>query len=88
LMLMFRISITREQDICTTIRCPKMRLMVIKSKIAILCIPILWSISTCASPFDENAQNFISTNCLSSDVVSIAFIYFLNSAHPSLKYHI
>jgi hypothetical protein len=27
-------------------------------------------------------------NCLSSDIVSIAFTYFLNSANPSLKYHI
>jgi hypothetical protein len=27
-------------------------------------------------------------NCLSSDVIFIAFIYFFNSAHPSLKYGI
>jgi hypothetical protein len=31
---------------------------------------------------------FIYKNCLSSDVVSISFTYFLNSAHPSLKYGI
>jgi hypothetical protein len=28
----------------------------------------------------------IDENCLSSDVVSIAFAYFLNPPHPSLKY--
>jgi hypothetical protein len=33
-------------------------------------------------------RTFISKNYLSSHVVSIAFIYFLNSAHPSLKYDI
>jgi hypothetical protein len=30
----------------------------------------------------------IDGNCLSSDAASIAFTYFLNSAHPSLKYGI
>jgi hypothetical protein len=30
----------------------------------------------------------INGNCLSSDVVSIALAYFLNSPHPSLKYAI
>jgi hypothetical protein len=33
-------------------------------------------------------RTFICKNCLSSDVVSIAFTYFLNSAHSSLKYGI
>jgi hypothetical protein len=33
-------------------------------------------------------RTFIDETCLSSDVSSIAFAYFLNSAHPSLKYAI
>jgi hypothetical protein len=31
-------------------------------------------------------RTFIDETCLSSDVASIAFAYFLNSAHRSLKY--
>jgi hypothetical protein len=33
-------------------------------------------------------RTFIDKSCLSSEVASIAFAYFLNSAHPSLKYAI
>jgi hypothetical protein len=33
-------------------------------------------------------KTFIYKTCLSSDVASIAFAYFLNSLHPSLKYAI
>jgi hypothetical protein len=33
-------------------------------------------------------RTFIDKTCLSSDVVSIIFTCFLNSAHPSLKYGI
>jgi hypothetical protein len=33
-------------------------------------------------------RTFIDETCLSSDVASIAFAYFLNSAHRSLKYAI
>jgi hypothetical protein len=33
-------------------------------------------------------RTFIDKTCLSSDVAFIAFAYFLNSAHPSLKYAI
>jgi hypothetical protein len=33
-------------------------------------------------------RTFIGKTCLSSDVVSVAFTGFLNSAHPSLKYGI
>jgi hypothetical protein len=33
-------------------------------------------------------RTFRDETCLSSDVASIAFAYFLNSAHPSLKYAI
>jgi hypothetical protein len=37
------------------------------------------------APSDENAQN-LYINYLSSDLLSITSTYFLNSAHPSLKY--
>jgi hypothetical protein len=33
-------------------------------------------------------KTFISKTCLASDIVSMTFTYFLNSAHPSLKYDI
>jgi hypothetical protein len=33
-------------------------------------------------------RTFMDETCLSSDVASIAFAYFLNSLHPSLKYAI
>jgi hypothetical protein len=33
-------------------------------------------------------RTFTDETCLSSNVASIAFTYFLNSAHPSLKYGI
>jgi hypothetical protein len=33
-------------------------------------------------------KSILYKNCLSSDVVSIALTYFLNSPHPSLKYAI
>jgi hypothetical protein len=33
-------------------------------------------------------RTFINKTCLSSDGASISFAYFLNSAHPSLKYAI
>jgi hypothetical protein len=36
----------------------------------------------------KTERTFTHEKCLSSDVVSIAFIYFLNLAHPSLKYGI
>jgi hypothetical protein len=37
---------------------------------------------------DKSAQNFRDKNCLSSDVVSITFTYFLNPPYLSLKYSI
>jgi hypothetical protein len=33
-------------------------------------------------------RTFIDKTCLASDLVSIAYIYFLNSGRPSLKYGI
>jgi hypothetical protein len=42
LLLMLRISVTSEQDICATIRCQKFGCTAIKSKIAIFCTPIFF----------------------------------------------
>jgi hypothetical protein len=36
----------------------------------------------------KTRRTFIDKTCLSSDVASIAFVYFLNSAHQILKYAI
>jgi hypothetical protein len=49
---------------------------------------IVWWISTWASPVWWECAELLYINYLSSDVASITFTYFLNSAHPSLKYGI